>query len=268
VQVLGTLAAAALLSPLGPSVLSWFTSAGGGAEMATFFQSSLAYVRVRALGLVPALAGVVYQSACLARKDVTRPLAAVAFAALFNLLGDCVLVLGLKQGAVGAAWGTTAAQVVAWGVLARHEAKIYRKVNNKGDADALTAAMKAAEPSKAQAGVAAGTTIAGASLTANPAATAAPIGGAPPVARKVTAAASPGRSVAERAAGAKSFFAECGAPASALAGKSVVIMTLMATASGCGTVGLAAHQVSLSVILELCFFLFFHVMRVLNFTSF
>ena len=63
------------------------------------------------------------------------------------------------------------------------------------------------------------------------------------MARKV-AVAPPGRSLPERVTGAKSFFAECGAPASALAGKSAVIMTLMATASGCGTVGLAAHQVS------------------------
>jgi Na+-driven multidrug efflux pump len=55
------------------------------------------------------------------------------------------------------------------------------------------------------------------------------------------------RTVAERAASARGFLVECGAPAAALAGKSAVVMTLMATASGCGTVGLAAHQVLQSV---------------------
>jgi Na+-driven multidrug efflux pump len=42
----------------------------------------------------------------------------VALAAVVNFAGDCVLVLGLKQGAVGAAWSAAVAQVMAWAVLA------------------------------------------------------------------------------------------------------------------------------------------------------
>jgi hypothetical protein len=49
-----------MLSPLGPAALRWFTSASGSLDMASFFSSGLAFVLLRALGLVPALVGVVY----------------------------------------------------------------------------------------------------------------------------------------------------------------------------------------------------------------
>ena len=52
--------ASAMLSPLGPAALRWFTSASGSLDMASFFSSGLAFVLLRALGLVPALVGVVY----------------------------------------------------------------------------------------------------------------------------------------------------------------------------------------------------------------
>jgi len=51
------------LSPLGGALNAAFSSSGGG-RPSLYFPISLGYVRVRALGLVPALSTAVYQSTC------------------------------------------------------------------------------------------------------------------------------------------------------------------------------------------------------------
>ena len=193
---LGACSSAVLLSPLGSIILAAFCGAGGGAS-AAYFPAALAYTRIRALGLVPSLTTTVYQSACLARHDTSKPLLAVALASVFNLAGDVILVRGAGMGAAGAAWATVAAQVVACLALWRNE--------NKHTLAAVPAAVPAA----------------------------APVGRA--------------RSVADRVAGSAAFVKQCMSPATALAGKCLVVMMLSATASAAGAIGLAAHQVTQSV---------------------
>jgi len=184
---LGFVASLIFLSPLGGMLVAAFTSSGGG-RSALYFPITLGYVRVRALGLIPALAGAVYQSACLSRHNIRLPLLSVACAGIANLILDCILVLGLGQGAIGAAWASVAAQVAAFAVLMKHENSLHPK----------------------KSGV-------------------------------------PTRDLSERCSSLVEYLKECVSPASALAGKSVVIMSVMSTASGCGPVALAAHQVCQSV---------------------
>lgn len=186
---LGFIASLLLLSPVGEAAVAAFCSSGGGSA-APYFPVTLEYVRVRALGFVPALAMAVYQSACLARHNIRLPLISVTCAAFANLVLDCVLVLGLGQGAVGAAWGSVAAQVAAFGVLCRHENSLSTKTSS--------------------------------------------------------------RRLAERCKALRTYLSECAAPSSALFGKSVVTMALMSTASACGAVGLAAHQVCQAVLYIFC----------------
>ena len=159
----------------------------------------------------------VYQSACLARGDTVRPLIAVGVAALANLAGDCALVLGLGLGASGAAAATALAQVAAWFALMKHEGRVHRS------AVAATAFTVAAGPSS--------------EYSCSP----------PLLADSQEPPAMPRRGRRDRVASGGNFLGECLSPASALASKSAVVMTLMATASGCGLTGLAAHQVCQSI---------------------
>ena len=72
---------------------------------------ALQYVRARSFGAPAALLTIVGQSAFLASKDAVTPLKAVVFGTLINLFGDILLVIGLKQGIVGAAVATMLSQV-------------------------------------------------------------------------------------------------------------------------------------------------------------
>jgi Na+-driven multidrug efflux pump len=80
----------------------------------------------------------VAQASFLACKSPTQPLLAVAFAAIANLLGDVLLVVGLGWGIAGAAWATVAAQVtmgVALLYLLLKEGKRSKKIEST---DAVT----------------------------------------------------------------------------------------------------------------------------------
>lgn len=211
--LMGAITSLFFLSPLGGALVAAFTSSGGG-RSSLYFPISLGYVRVRALGLVPALSTAVYQSACLARHNIRLPLQSVACAGVANMIFDCILVLGCGQGAVGAAWASVAAQVAAWAVLLRHENSLQE---SEKDEDSLVKKSRSLF------------SISG--RTSN----------------KKT-----GRDLKERCQALRGYLYECLSPASALAGKSAVVMALMSTASGCGPVGLAAHQVCQSVLGLFC----------------
>jgi Na+-driven multidrug efflux pump len=220
---MGALYSGLLLSPLGAKFLGLFTSAGG-AGIQEAFGVALGYVRIRAVGMVFALCGAVYQSACLARHNTLLPLVSVASAALFNLVFDCVLVLGMGKGAAGAAWASVAAQAAAFLVLARNERKVSRELSA-----AVGAAADDDDDNK------------GGSDEAAPAA-----------APAAALCDLDSRSLRDRVTSAASFLKECVSPASALAGKAMVVMMHTASVSGTGSsVALAAHQCLYAV---LCLF--------------
>jgi len=68
------------------------------------------YIKVRALSLPTSLFYGVVQAALLGAKDSVTPLIAIAYSTVVNTLGDYLLVVKMKQGIVGAAIATTAAQ--------------------------------------------------------------------------------------------------------------------------------------------------------------
>lgn len=68
------------------------------------------YVHIRALSLPTSLLSGVLQSALLGAKDSVTPLVAVLASTITNILGDSLLVVGLKWGTAGAAIATTMAQ--------------------------------------------------------------------------------------------------------------------------------------------------------------
>ena len=134
---------------------------------------------------------------------------------LLNAVGDYLLVLRMGKGVVGAAVATVAAQAATAAVLLRAE----RRANRRrlcddhycdGDNDD--------EKEESVAG---------------------PIDGADTAALLQAA----DRSVRDRVRGAVSFLRLCVSPALALVGKLTVVLTVSATASACGTLSLAAHQV-------------------------
>ncbi|KAL2925487.1 Protein DETOXIFICATION 46 chloroplastic [Bienertia sinuspersici] len=71
------------------------------------------YVQIRALAWPAILIGSVAQSASLGMKDSMGPLKALLIASSLNGIGDVVLCTFLGYGITGAAWATTASQVVA-----------------------------------------------------------------------------------------------------------------------------------------------------------
>jgi Na+-driven multidrug efflux pump len=89
---------------------------------------SIKYSRIRSFGAIFAIPTIVAQSAFLACKDASVPLQAVLFGALFNLLGDVILVTYYNQGIGGAAIATFLSQLggflylmcVGWRRLAKY----------------------------------------------------------------------------------------------------------------------------------------------------
>ena len=128
--IMGALYSAILLSPLGVNFLGLFVTAGGS-MMSQSFDVAIGYVRIRAIGMVFALCSAVYQSACLARHNTMLPLLSVTSAAIFNLVFDLILVVGLGKGAAGAAWASVAAQAAAFLVLARNEHQVSLTLSSK-----------------------------------------------------------------------------------------------------------------------------------------
>eukprot|EP00542_Grammatophora_oceanica_P012270 CAMPEP_0194034308 /NCGR_PEP_ID=MMETSP0009_2-20130614/6710_1 /TAXON_ID=210454 /ORGANISM="Grammatophora oceanica, Strain CCMP 410" /LENGTH=572 /DNA_ID=CAMNT_0038675163 /DNA_START=86 /DNA_END=1801 /DNA_ORIENTATION=- len=77
------------------------------------------YVAIRALALPAVVVTTIAQAICIGTKDTKNPMISVGLAGVCNLLGDFILVKGLKQGIVGAAWATSLSQVLAAGLLLR-----------------------------------------------------------------------------------------------------------------------------------------------------
>ena len=92
-------------------------AAFSGPASAALVQPAATYTRIRGVGFPCALVMAVGQAACLACQDTAPPVRATALAAGVNLVGDALLVLGLRQGIAGAAWATVASQAAAAAVL-------------------------------------------------------------------------------------------------------------------------------------------------------
>jgi len=100
-----------ILSFMGPTVLQW-----AGATDETL-GPALAYLRIRAVACPAVLLLFVLEGSFIGQQDAMSPLKFILLATLINLLGDAVLVLGFKQGIIGAAIATAAAQFIAAGTL-------------------------------------------------------------------------------------------------------------------------------------------------------
>jgi Na+-driven multidrug efflux pump len=85
--------------------------AGSSLEVIPF---ALVYSRIRSFAAVFALPTIVIQSAYLTWKDAKTPLEAVLFGALFNLVGDVLLVSVYKMGITGAAIATLLSQIAGF----------------------------------------------------------------------------------------------------------------------------------------------------------
>ena len=101
------------------------------------------YVQVRGLAMPAAfLTGAGYAS-LVAREDTVTPLLCVLLAAITNVVLDYVAVVILKQGAVGAAWATTASLYV--GAICIFTVLRRRKLFNIPPPNATTLALKTKE---------------------------------------------------------------------------------------------------------------------------
>mmetsp|Transcript_33765 Transcript_33765/g.34401 ORF Transcript_33765/g.34401 Transcript_33765/m.34401 type:complete len:603 (+) Transcript_33765:122-1930(+) len=83
-----------------------------GPSAAQITPIAMKYVSTRAFGAPIAMLTIVAQAAFLVERDAITPLRAVLWGCGANLMGDLILVLGLKQGVTGAAIATMASQVV------------------------------------------------------------------------------------------------------------------------------------------------------------
>ena len=116
------------------------------------FNAALRYVRIRSLGMPPAVVIGTAQSACLGMQDVTSPLYVLLAAAIINFFGDVCLVpmkSGLFGGAAGAAWATVASQYAALLFFARwlttsteKKSSIDADVDSSGDIGGAVKGMK------------------------------------------------------------------------------------------------------------------------------
>ncbi|KAL2927260.1 Protein DETOXIFICATION 46 chloroplastic [Bienertia sinuspersici] len=91
----------------------WALTAFAGLKNAHLVPAANSYVQIRALAWPAILIGSVAQSASLGMKDSMGPLKALLIASSLNGIGDVVLCTFLGYGITGAAWATTASQVVA-----------------------------------------------------------------------------------------------------------------------------------------------------------
>lgn len=109
------------VGPLIDKVVTSTALAGVDAAAATqFWASCIKYVEIRSFSFPAALLLMSAQASCLGVKDSTNPTVATLFAALVNIVGDAILVLGpLSMGIAGAAWATVGCQYVAACLLVR-----------------------------------------------------------------------------------------------------------------------------------------------------
>lgn len=92
---------------------------GGRTASLAMVQACTKYVTIRALALPFVVITTIAQAICIGIKDTKTPLKSVLVAGACNLLGDFILVKWLRQGIAGAAWATSASQIVASGLLLR-----------------------------------------------------------------------------------------------------------------------------------------------------
>jgi len=119
---MGGLAIAALLltnvrriSSLYCGVSSSSVSSSGSAAAAAvaMAEACTQYVAIRALALPFVVITTIAQATLIGVKDTKTPMISVLLAGACNLLGDLILVKWLGKGIAGAAWATSASQVVA-----------------------------------------------------------------------------------------------------------------------------------------------------------
>ena len=94
----------------------WLVRAFGAVD--ALIDPSVAYLRVRAVGIPFALLGFVGHGGFRGVSDTRTPLVVVAVANVFNGALDLVLVFGLGFGLAGIAWATVAAEVIAVAIFA------------------------------------------------------------------------------------------------------------------------------------------------------
>jgi Na+-driven multidrug efflux pump len=145
---------AAILGPAGATVSVAAVAAGGAMQPMDLtpevLRASFGYVRIRSIASPLAVMGLTSQAALLSAQDTRTPALAVLVALVVNVVGDYVFVARLGWGVRGAALATSAASVLANGMLvwkvwtmvggwkdAYRQEKEEVEVASLGDADAL-----------------------------------------------------------------------------------------------------------------------------------
>jgi Na+-driven multidrug efflux pump len=146
---------AAILGPAGATV-SVAAVAGGSMQSIDLtpevLRASFGYVRIRSIASPLAVMGLTSQAALLSAQDTRTPALAVLVASVVNLVGEYVFVARLGWGVRGAALATSAASVLANGMLVwkvwtmvggwkdtYRQEKEEVEVASSGDVDALFA---------------------------------------------------------------------------------------------------------------------------------
>eukprot|EP00547_Thalassionema_nitzschioides_P016722 CAMPEP_0194251480 /NCGR_PEP_ID=MMETSP0158-20130606/25485_1 /TAXON_ID=33649 /ORGANISM="Thalassionema nitzschioides, Strain L26-B" /LENGTH=337 /DNA_ID=CAMNT_0038988627 /DNA_START=66 /DNA_END=1075 /DNA_ORIENTATION=+ len=93
---------------------------GGSTASSAMVEACTKYVAIRALALPFVVIATIAQAICIGTKDTKTPMLSVLLAGACNLFGDFILVKRLGQGIAGAAWATSASQIIAAGLLLRH----------------------------------------------------------------------------------------------------------------------------------------------------
>jgi Na+-driven multidrug efflux pump len=112
---------AAILGPAGATVSVAAVAAGGAMQPMDLtpevLRASFGYVRIRSIASPLAVMGLTSQAALLSAQDTRTPVLAVLVASVVNIVGDYVFVARLGWGVRGAALATSAASVLANGML-------------------------------------------------------------------------------------------------------------------------------------------------------
>ena len=112
---------AAILGPAGATVSVAAVAAGGAMQPMDLtpevLRASFGYVRIRSIASPLAVMGLTSQAALLSAQDTRTPALAVLVALVVNVVGDYVFVARLGWGVRGAALATSAASVLANGML-------------------------------------------------------------------------------------------------------------------------------------------------------
>lgn len=109
----GALVGAALFLGAGPVSSAYCASA------TSLVPACRRYVAARAIALPAVVVAAIAQAVCVGTRDTRTPMMSVALAGGANLLGDFFLVAGLGMGVTGAAYATSASQILAAALLVR-----------------------------------------------------------------------------------------------------------------------------------------------------